>query len=251
MITKNQETIKNETVKKLIKATETLKESPIVEYFYNNPDYTPSLSGYKLMFNLKTREFSVSWAMMDYNVTYKSKDEIVLHIFKTEDNQARLINGPVKNFQEWMMGTVIPNYQNRLLEFVDGLDQVRELSCDGLCQVRADKNLVTDFAKLGTQLSELKISYQDMKFSTLLYSMIFKVENYTSVMPCPDTDFLPNIDNVVKIVKWTIKEIELSDDEKEQVLKMLKWVEGDFTEFFYSEGMRHHFEELESLVEIN
>lgn len=249
MITKNQETIKNETVKKLIESTEKLKESPIVEYFYRNTDKNPSLTGCRLMFDTETEKFSLSWGMIDYDVIDDIKDEIVLHVFVGEDNQARLINGPVKNFQEWMMEIVIPNYQSRLLEFVDGVDQTRELSCDGLCQVRADKKLVIDFAKLGTQLADLTISWRDMKFSTLLYAMIFKIYNYTSVMSCPDTDYLPNIDNIVSAVRWAIKENGLFDYEKVQVAKMLKWIEGDFTEFFYSDRMRDNFERLENLVE--
>lgn len=157
MLTKNQEKLENKTVKTLITATEKLTESPIVEYFYKNLDEIPSLIGYQLMFDTGTEKFSLMRRMLDYNVTDKTKNEIVLHIFTIKDNQAKLINGPVKNFQDWMIETVIPSYQNRLLEFVDGVDQTRELSCDGLCQVRADKKLVTDFANLGSQLSELKI----------------------------------------------------------------------------------------------
>lgn len=64
-----------------------------------------------------------------------------------------------------------------------------------------------------------------------------------------DTDYLPNIDNVVTAVKWALEEAELSDSEKIQVAKMLKWIEGDFTEFFYSDQMRDNFERLENLVE--
>lgn len=249
MITKNQETIKNETVKKLIESTEKLKESPVVEYFYNYIDKNPNLTGYRLMFNTKTEEFSIHFGFVDYEVTDKNQDDIMLHIFVGEDNQAKLINGPVKNFQEWMMSEIIPSYQNRLLEFVDGIDQSWKLSCDGLCRVRADKKLVIDFAKLGTQLADLTISWRDMKFSTLLYAMIFKIYNYTSVMSCPDTDYLPNIDNIVSAVRWAIKENGLFDYEKVQVAKMLKWIEGDFTEFFYSDRMRDNFERLENLVE--
>lgn len=249
MITNNQEKLENKTVKTLIAVTEKLTESPIVEYFYNNSDTNPSLTGYQLIFDTGTEKFSLMRRMLDYNVTDKTKNEIVLHIFTIKDNQTKLINGPVKNFQDWMIEIVIPQYQNRLLEFVDGIDQTRELSCDGLCQVKADKKLVTDFANLGSQLSELKISWRDMKISTVLYVMIFKIKNYTSIMSCPDTDFLPNIDNVVQVVKWTIEETKLSDNDKVQVAKMLNWIKGDFTEFFYSESMRHHFEELEALVE--
>lgn len=36
--------------------------------------------------------------------------------------------------------------------------------------------------------------------------MIFKIYDYTSTMSCPDTDYLPNIDNVVKAVRWSIKD---------------------------------------------
>lgn len=88
-----------------------------------------------------------------------------------------------------------------------------------------------------------------MKLSTLLYAMIFKIYNYISTMVVPDTDYLPNIDNVVTAVKWALEDAELSDSEKIQVAKMLHWVEGDFTEFFYSDRMRDNFAELEDLVE--
>lgn len=248
MLIKNQEKIKNETVKSMIDATENLTESPIVEYFYNNPDKNPRLTGCRLMFDTKTEKFSLSWGIIDYNVTDDVKDEIVLHIFTSKDNQAKLINGPVKNFQSWMMDVVIPNYQSKLLEFVDSVDQVRELSCDGLCQVRADKKLVTDFARLGTQLSGLKISWRDVQLSTLLYTLAFTVHDYTRTMDCPDDDFLPNIDNVVQIAQWAIEDVELSDIEKAQIAKMLRWIQEDFVEFFYSYRMRHHFEQLQELV---
>lgn len=249
MLIKNQEKLENKTVKAMIEATENLTESPIVEYFYNNPDKNPSLSGYRLVFDTKTKEFSIHFGFVDYDVTDKMKNEIVLHIFQSKDNQAKLINGPVKNFQIWMMETVIPNYQNTLFEFVDGVDQPRELGWKGLNQVRADKKLVIDFARLGTQFAGLRISWRDMKFSTLLYSMIFTVYYYTKDMNCPDDDYLPNIDNVVKAVRWAIKENGLFDSEKTQVAKMLKWIEFDFTEFFYSDIMRDNFEKLENLVE--
>lgn len=237
----------DKTVEKLVKATNNLNNSPIVEYFKNVKYF--DLNNFSLIFNRDTEKF-----LLRYNSEFvfnNDNNKIKIHRFSEMDDQQMLLHGTVEDFQNWMQTTVVPSYQQNLSEFVDKtMNKFNELKLMKLAEFFKDNDLMKYYIPLGHQLASLQISWCDVDFTDVIYALVLYIFMFTKTGKQPENNFAIGIDNAMLILKFTVEsQANFTDTEKDELCKIFRWLNIQIRKFVDSPQLVHDFQSLQELVQ--